>query len=278
MSVKAVTQRDIRSAVVALDLSDTPLCVHSSLRSFGWVDGGPMSVVDGLLAEGCSVMVPSFTSEFEAAPPSDRRHPRNGCSYETDFPTAGKNAGIYTTRSLSIDHDLGAIPGAVVTDERRARGDHPLNSFAAIGPLAGALVQDQRPLDVYAPLRALGDLGGWVVLMGVDLTSMTLIHLAEAMAGRTLFRRWAIGPNGTTVECEIGSCSEGFERLQPYLAPVMRVIDVGSSRWRAYPAEGVLNLVSAAIRRDPAITHCSDVNCLRCRDIIQGGPIIKEST
>ncbi len=136
MSVKSVTQREIRSAVVTLNLGNTPLCVHSSLSSFGWVDGGPMSVVDGLLAEGCTVMVPSFTSEFEAAPPSDRRHPRNGCSYESDFPTEGANADIFTTNSLAIDHDLGAIARAVVADSRRARGDHPLNSFAAVGPLA----------------------------------------------------------------------------------------------------------------------------------------------
>ncbi len=277
MPQKSVIQNDIRRAIHELELVDLPLCVHSSLRSFGWVEGGSKTVIEGLLAEGCTLMVPSFSDEFEVAPPRNRRYPRNGCSYETDFPAIDGRAGVFTTETLAIEAGLGAIPEAVVADARRARGNHPLNSFAAIGALAVGLVGDQTPLDVYAPLRALAARDGWVVLMGVDLTSMTLIHLAEAMAGRTLFRRWAIGANGTTIECEIGSCSNGFERLQPFLAPVMRVADVGSSHWRAYPAAAVVDIAADVIRADPSITHCPNPECLRCRDIIQGGPIIERS-
>ncbi|MGA7669810.1 MAG: AAC(3) family N-acetyltransferase [Nitrolancea sp.] len=270
-----VTLQAVRNAITELGLAGRALCVHSSLRSFGWVEGGAGAVIDGLLAEGCTVLVPSFTSEFETAPPADRRYPRNGCVYVTDVASSRRCDAVYSIDSGAIDRDLGAIPASVVADPRRERGNHPLNSFAAIGPLAGELVGGQAPLDVYAPLRAVAERDGWVLLMGIDLTSMTLIHLAEAMAGRTLFRRWANGPENTVIECEIGSCSEGFERLQPALVPAMRCVEVGSSLWRAYPARLVLEIASEAIRRDSTITHCPDLNCLRCRDIIQGGPIIE---
>jgi aminoglycoside N3'-acetyltransferase len=35
-----VTTSDIRLAIRNLGLAGRPLCVHSSLRSFGWVEGG----------------------------------------------------------------------------------------------------------------------------------------------------------------------------------------------------------------------------------------------
>ena len=51
-----VATQDIREAVRDLSLSGHPLCIHSSLRSFGWVDGGALAVVYGLLAEGCTII------------------------------------------------------------------------------------------------------------------------------------------------------------------------------------------------------------------------------
>ncbi len=274
MPVIPVVLDAIRTAVHGLELSNRPLCVHSSLRSFGWVEGGAPAVVDGLLSEGCSVMVPSFTSNFEVAPPPGRRVERNGLSYESAIWPGENRPDCFSTDSTLVDADLGRIPSAVVSMPGRVRGDHPLNSFTAVGPLAAELIDDQRPMHVYAPLEELAERGGWIVLMGVDLTSMTLLHLAEARAGRTLFRRWARDCSGKIVESQLGSCSVGFERLQPFIAPVMREIDVGTSHWRAYLAADVLEIASVTIRLNPRITHCPDPDCIRCRDAILGGPII----
>lgn len=274
MSARIVTHDDIRAAVRLLALSGKPICVHSSLRSFGWVEGGAESLVDGLLAEACTVLVPTFTSVFQVAPPDDRRCPRNGCDYRTETWPGDRHTDCYSTGSLLIDADLGVVPATVVSNAKRIRGDHPSNSFSAVGPLAPALLAGQRPLRVYAPLEELAGRDGWVVLMGVNLTSMTLIHLAEQRAGRALFRRWARDCSGALIEMELGSCSRGFERLQPALAPITRTIVVGQSHWRAYPAAEVLEIASATIRRSPGITHCPDPNCVRCHDAILGGPVL----
>ena len=73
-----VTAQDIRESVRDLGLSGRPLCVHPSLRSFGWGEGGASAVVEGLLSEGCTVMVPMFSYTFAVPPPPGRRLARNG--------------------------------------------------------------------------------------------------------------------------------------------------------------------------------------------------------
>ncbi len=274
MNAAQVTEQDIRDAIQSLNLGGRPLCVHSSLRSFGTVLGGAETIVQGLLAEDCSLLVPSFTSEFEVSPPAERQYARNGFGDEPNhWPGESSTAG-YSTDSKHMDTDLGIVPRTVVAMPGRERGDHPLNSFAAVGPLAADLIQVQSPLDVYAPFEVLIRHDGWVLLMGVTLTSMTLLHLAEARAGRTLFRRWARGSSGEIVEVRLGSCSNGFERLRSALATIERTVIVGKSLWRAYPTAATVELAAAVIRREPEITHCADPACIRCHDIILGGPIL----
>ena len=71
---------------------------------------------------------------------------------------------------------------------------------------------------------------------------------------------------------EVGSCSEGFPRLEPALHAYARSAVVGGSRWRAYPARQALDAAARAIAEDRGITHCPDHGCLLCRDSIAGGP------
>ncbi|MBI4640625.1 MAG: AAC(3) family N-acetyltransferase [Candidatus Tectomicrobia bacterium] len=95
-----VTAQDIREAVRDLGVSGRPLCVHSSLRSFGWVEGGASAVVEGLLSEGCTVMVPTFSYTFAVPPPPGRRLARNGWNYDTvEGPTSGIGR-VYSPESI----------------------------------------------------------------------------------------------------------------------------------------------------------------------------------
>jgi aminoglycoside 3-N-acetyltransferase len=264
-----VTSRDIQAAIRDLGLASLPLGVHSSLRSFGHVEGGAAAVVDGLLADGCTVLVPTFTEDRGAVPPPPGRALQHNGGGDGSF-----DAGtwFFETTSQYVDSNMGAIPAEVLQRPARVRGDHPRDSLAAIGPLASKLIAGQRPLDVFATFRALADLGGLVVLMGVGLNRMTLLHHAEQLTGRRLFRRWSRGPNGQIVESEEGGCSAGFENLAPILAPVERTFTVGQSRWRFYPAAPTLDLAARAIRANPSITHCPNPRCRACADAIAGGP------
>jgi aminoglycoside 3-N-acetyltransferase len=268
----AVTSETIRAAIRELGLAGLPLEVHSSLRSFGHVEGGAAAAVDALLAEGCTVVVPTFTSPtYLVEPPESMRPERNGIDYEAPDGRAGGANRVFTPESNDVNSTMGAIPTEVLERPERVRGSNPLCSFAALGPLADR-VREQRPLDVYAPLRILAAKDGSALLIGVDLRSLTLLHLAEEKGGRRLFRRWANGPDGKPMEVEVGSCSQGFLNFEPILAPLTRETLVGESRWVAYPARETLALAAETIRANPGITHCGDADCLRCRDAVAGGP------
>jgi aminoglycoside 3-N-acetyltransferase len=259
----------IRSAIRDLGLSERPVCAHASLRSFGHVGGGADAIIDAFLDEGCTLMVASFSGGvFGLPPPEDQWIERNG----TDelYLLQPAHDRIFSPES-NEHHDMGALVDAVLRRTDRSRGNHPLSSFAAVGPLANELVRRQRPLDVYAPLADLAKRGGAIVLMGVGLTRMTLIHLAEKRAGRTLFRRWANDPDGRPFAMEAGSCSDGFDSLEPALRSLRREAMVGTSRWQVFDARSALNVAAHAIRRDPRITHCGE-DCRRCDDATAGGP------
>ena len=275
----SVAIRDVYAAAHTLGLSGRPLCVHASLRSFGWVEGGAPTIIAGPLEAGCTLLVPTFSGDaFAVAPLPHQRLAQNGTSpgyYETLHQTLPGVARVYTPDAPDIDRaDMGALPAAVLATPGRVRGNHPLCSFAAVGPLADELVAAQQPLQVFNPLRSLAEAGGSVVLMGVGLTGMTLIHLAEQLAGRNLFRRWANGSDGQPMAVEVGGCSRGFGKFEPILAPVMQSTIVGQSRWRVYPAQETLERVVQAIRNEPMMTHCGRADCTRCDDAVLGGPIL----
>lgn len=257
---------EVTAAVREIGGSGLSVCVHASLRSFGGLDGGADAVIDGVLAAGATLLVPSSTFRTCMAPrPPGVNRPFNAeddGSIPAELPhTWWEPAGAAT------DPAMGALPATVLKRPGRVRGDHPLSSFTALGPLATDLVSGQRPLDVYAPLRELAERDGLVIGMGVGLDTITAVHLAERRAGLRLLRRWAWTGDGI-VECEHGGCSRGFERLADAVAGVESRVKVGGSTWRVWPARALLDTASAEFRRDPGAATCSVPGCARCRDII----------
>lgn len=264
---------DVRRGMAKLGLDGHVVCVHSSLRSFGFVSGGAEAVLDGMLGGRTTILVPTFSRAVHGAPaPAHLRPDRNGYDYDRPPPTTAKPT-VYHPDSRVVDATMGAIPAALAARADRARGNHPLCSFTAAGPQARPVVDGQRPDAVYAPFDELVAREGRVLLVGVGLDRMTLLHHAEAAAGRRLFRRWAWREDGSVGTCEMGGCSAGFENLRPVLRRLVREIRVGRSRWQAFDAGAVLEAASAAIRTEPEITRCPVPDCIRCRDAIAGGPI-----
>jgi aminoglycoside 3-N-acetyltransferase len=136
---------DIRAGVRAVGAAARPVCLHASLRTFGVVEGGADAVIDGFLAEGCTVMVPSFSAGYgmpgySVPPPLNPRPKRNGTDYRHFSERMGGIGRIYTADTNDIEPGLGAIPTAIVERSGRIRGDHALNSFAAVGPEARTLI------------------------------------------------------------------------------------------------------------------------------------------
>ena len=215
----------INHAILQLKLNGKPVCIHSSMRSFGCrVDG----LLESFLNAGCTVLVPTFSDMYEAPPVPEYMPEQNGAGdYSYFFDKEYVDEGVYCPDSnlLSVE-DMGRFPQMVLEHIGRIRGDNALNSFAAVGPLAHSLVSGQTNDDVYAPLRKLYELDGYVLLMGTDLTTATAVHYAEQLAGRAPFVRWAKGEKGM-IPVRAGGCSEGFEKLFPMLEPYEQRILVG---------------------------------------------------
>src|SRR3954469_6714604 len=278
MSGTLVGVRDVENALRELGIEGRPIEVHVSLRSFGGIEDGPATVLDGVLAAGSTVLAATMAPDlFGVAAPPDDRPARNGIDYSTQTSIADdaqptESMGTYDSARTEVSAWLGAFSAHVAARPDRIRCRYS-GEFSAVGPLASRLIGAETDADVFGPVRALVEENGAVVLMGVGLTALTLLHLAEVEAGRRPFIRWARGRDGRPVRARVGECSEGFESLASSLAPVEQRLLVGESQWRVFPAREALELAADAIRTTPSITHCPNLECIEFADAIAGGPL-----
>lgn len=272
-----VRKNDLMNAIQQLGIDQQVVCLHTSLKSFGFVEGGGPAIVDAFLESGCTVLSTTHSYEYQLAYQDDSIL-HNGYDEDTDEDDPDADVPIFDVQSndLSI-YAMGHVPAAILQHPERIRGNHPVNSFAAVGPRAHAVISSQTLVDVFAPLRAVYEADGYVLLMGVDLRKMTAIHFAEQLAGRKPFIRWAKDADGQRIPINVGSCSDGFNNLQNALAPIETQLKVGNSLWRLYPMRELVERCIVAININPQITHCPDPTCIRCADAIHGGPVVPSS-
>jgi aminoglycoside 3-N-acetyltransferase len=275
-----VTADDLTAAIDRLGLADKIIEIHVALKSFPHIDGGPAALIEAFLGSGCTIVM--WTSAHEAfrvpAPPEDRP-PRNGVDYAAEDADAQKipwlgMSDVYDATRTETDPWLGVTPAYVARRPDRVRSLRPVGSASAVGPHARRVIAAETSDDAFGPLRALAaSPDGRVLLMGVSLTRMTILHLAEIEAGRQPFIHWARDADGRPVRYMAGACSQGFDNLAADLAEYETQTQVGSSRWRLYRASDAVHIAAEAIRRTPSITHCADPTCIECADAIAGGPI-----
>lgn len=275
-----IHKQTLINAIYSFGLQNAAVCIHTSMRSFGdEIEGGADGLAETFLESGCTVLVPTFSDIYEEKPVPGLMPPQNGAGdYSFFLSQTCDPAQIFTPASNAITvEEMGLFPYYMLHRADRQRGNHPLNSFAAVGREAERLIAQQNARDVYAPLEALCASGGYVLLMGTGLESATILHYAEQCAGRTPLIRWANDRAGNVMPVSAGSCSDGFEKLRPYLAEEEKCVTVGESLWRCYRAAQMVEICARIIRENPQITHCSDPSCSRCNDAILGGPQLSPS-
>ena len=140
-----------------------------------------------------------------------------------------------------------------------------------------------------APIQALAEQNGWVVLAGVDHTVNTSMHMAEKLAGRRQFIRWALvrdlltrpsllriagrnfastAGNERVVECPgFPGCSGGFQAIARDVQPSTRRVQAGNSMIQALPLAALLHAVISKINQDPKALLCFDPSCARCNTV-----------
>src|SRR5215211_2162691 len=185
--------REVERAVRRLGLAGRPIEIDASLRSFGELEDGPATIVEGVLAAGSTVLAATMAPDlFGLPPPPHDRPTRNGIDYATqpamsEHTSATGSDRVYESSCTDVSAWLGAFSAHVAARPDRLRCKYASGEFAAVGPLAERLIGAETEADVFGPLRALVEQNGAVALMGVGLTRMTLLHLAEVEAGRRPF-------------------------------------------------------------------------------------------
>ncbi len=251
--------RDLLSGFRALGIEDSrPMIVHASLSSFGEVRGEAETLLGALLQLHPRLMAPAHTYLTMIIPENGPDH--NGMVYGsgTDL---NRMAEFYRP-DMPCDRLMGALPETLRRHPMARRSYHPILSFTGIG------VENELRLqtldDPLAPIGALVEEDGWVLLLGVDNTVNTSIHWAEKLAGRRQFIRWALTKKGV-IECRgFPGCSLGFEQISPRLESITRTVVVGAATVRAVPLRPLVETAVEMIREDVEALLCSDPACERC--------------
>jgi aminoglycoside 3-N-acetyltransferase len=264
-----VSQDTIAEGLRQLGLTaSSRVLVHASLRSFGRVDGGAKAVCQALVDVCGTVMISAGTWErtgLQAAPPGLARPHNAYRQAETwdDF-DAGLARATEFASDLPVDSWLGTVAETMRQTFAHERGDHPMFSYLAVGPDARQLVDAARLDWPLGPIGRLGELGGDVLLLGVDHTSNTTIHLAEQRLGRSRFYRYAKAAPGVWMELpNLPGESHRFDDIAPHLAPVTSEVTIGRCRARRVSVADVLSTAERLITTDPRALLCEDADC-RC--------------
>lgn len=256
-----VSYLDLVTALRKLGISSKPVIAHASLSAFGEVQGGTKALLSALLDTVSALVVPTFTYKTMVTP--EVGPPNNGLTYSRDRDT---NQTVETFRpTMPADPLMGIMPEMLRREKSTKRTFHPILSFA--GVKAEKALDTQTLYNPLAPIGALEEQDGWVLLIGVDHTVNTSIHYGEKSAGRRQFVRWALTPK-RIVECPgFPGCSRGFNAIAPYLERVTQRARVGNAQLQAIQLRALIENVIEIIKKDPLALLCQQEDCERCNAI-----------
>ncbi len=242
-----VTKEEIITKLKDLGLKNgDTILVHSSLKRFGYVEGGTDTVIDALLAtvlpDG-NVIVPTLTG-------SEKLNKGNPPVFDP------RNTPCWT----------GIIPETFRKREESVRSLHPTHSVAVIGKDAKYLTEChhycQTPCGVNSPYDKLVKMDGYVLLLGVDLESTTLFHYVEELVESDyhLQKEWVdariILPKremAVTIKIHSYKAPRKFMKMHPYLVEnnAIKFTKIGNSDIRLIDAKRFTELMIKKLKEEP---------------------------
>jgi aminoglycoside 3-N-acetyltransferase len=244
-----VRKEDIKAGLIKLGLrnGDT-VGVHSSLSSFGHVEGGADAVIHALLEtvgrQGNVVM-----STHSANLSEDKRTPEMiamGISWLMKILPYDPEKTPATT---------GMIPETFRKRKGVIRGLHPSHSIAASGPKAKVLSEGWHRL-----LES----DGYILLIGVGLDRCTAMHLAENrvhlpdhILKKITPPKWFVEkyPEGVW-EWDMGPYPDFTRLTQPCLERgIMKTVKVGNASLKLVRLRKLIDLYAEYLEKDPDLFY-----------------------
>lgn len=238
--------------------------VHSALGSVGFIEGGAEAVLNALLeliSPGGTLVLPTFTYSVSTAP--------------------------FDPRSAACR--TGILPESARKRREAKRSLHPTHSITAIGPLADELTRDHlrgRAFGLHSALDRLARMhAGQVLLLGVNHTANSTIHVAEEHAGipksgpRDEQLVQVLLPEGTVIDHQLDSspsCSAAFGSAEfPLrLHGLIRDGRVGNAKVQAMAGADVIRHVAQVLEEHRDVLLCTNPDCKSCarvRDNLRDG-------
>ncbi len=233
------------------------LIVHASLKAIGRVAGGADTVVAALqeaLGLGGTLLMPTFS------------HPTPD--------------GIW--RMADTPSRTGAVTEALRVSAGAVRSFHPTHSVTAWGARAVELTDGHERtsgLGVGSPFHRAAEAGAELLMIGCDLTSCSLIHVAEAMVrvpylGRVFYDGYQrdlvgidrAGRSRPFPPVDVPTDSAGFVAVQEALerqGAIARV-ELGAAACLRFSGRACLEASTALLRADPAVLLCRAPGCPVC--------------
>ena len=255
----SVTIRELVSGFTAQRLvSHVPVIAHVDVQAFGGVEGGANWLLQVLMSQVDTLMMPVFTFRTMVIPPAGPEN--NGMQYNRNH-TGYSHAEIFDP-AMPADPEMGEVAELLRQQPNASRSAHPVLSFASSG--VDAALRAQTLEDPFGPVRVLAALDGCVLLAGVDHTRNISLHLAERMAGRKTFIRWGLTPERIVELQGMPGCSRGFNKVTPTLTGITRQVRVGEAVLSSIPLRPMLSVVYKMIQSDPLALLCDDPDCHMC--------------
>lgn len=258
-----LTYHDIRTSFRKLQIDPhKPLIFHASLSSFGEIRGGVDTVMGILLLTSDALLAPAFTYKTMVIPEDGPQN--NGITYGSGRDL--NRMAQFFEKDMPADPTISYLSEALRLHPRSdGRSMHPILSFTGFNARQG--LDRQSLLNPLGPIEWLYEENGNVLLMGVDHTANTGIHLAEKLAGRKQFVRWALTPQGV-VECKgFPGCSDGFNEAETVLRDMTHEVRLGEMRIRVLPIRSMLAEIIDILELNPLALLCNREDCERCNEI-----------
>ena len=240
--------------------SGTHVMVHSSLKSLGYVVNGALDVIDSLVelvGKKGTILMPSHSGQL-----TDPSNWKVGNFSESEKAVIRQSMQPFDPKFTQM-RNRGEISRVFLTYPEVYRSFHPISSVAAKGKLARYLTSTHdlnESEGENSPVGRLYGQDGHILLIGVDLSSCSAIHLAEYKADvyylasskmRVLVRNNLGEPEFVDLVRYPGD-SSGFIRIRSELGEdIFRTVKLNACTITFFKIRPVIDYVLSKLLQDP---------------------------